>query len=438
MGLFTQALYLEVAFAAVVLGLVAVLTHPRRRQILAFLLGVSAGLVAVQVFRVHVFTFLAVGWVLLPGRARNRGAPRLIAALLAAALLLASTTLLGDLVNSPTLGLQLLGLAASAALITFASSRRDAAAMLWGLLVVSTFGSIVGVLQVFHVIPMDLWHLDVSAIGRPTGIYPEPDWLGMFSGAGVLLSWRLSMARAWKVVFFLPNVTVFVLAMARASWIALLVCIAAAGVASVIQRSRGAINTAESGPRRGRRAAVVIASVAAVLALSAIPQLQEDVTTRASTMIGTVQEHDISGQARIRQNDSLLQLATSIPIYGHGLSAAGRVGVWGQIDTLGESQNNVASNWVLGMWVDGALFAVPLIVFLVGLAFARVRSISGQLLLFTLVSSLFSNAVFFPVTWLLVGLAIIASRPNAIGVPTQARRHARHRVEDPLFGLLER
>ena len=430
MGLFNEALYLGVGFAAVVLGLVAALTHPGRRSILAFLLGVSAGLVAVQIFRVHIFTLLAVGWVFLPGRAGNRGAPKLVAALLGAALLLASTTLLGNLVNSPTLGLQLLALAGSAALLALTATRRDVTAMLWGLLVVSTVGSAVGVLQVFQVIPMDLWHLHVSSIGRPTGIYPEPDWLGMFSGMGVLLSWRLSMSRAAKVGLFLPNVTVFVLAMARASWIALLVCVVAAGVASAIRRSRGSARAAFRGPRRGRRAAVVIASVVAFAALAVVPQLQEDVAARASTLAGTVQEDDISGQARIRQNDSLIELARSIPVYGHGLSSAGRVGVWGQIDTLGESQNNVASNWVLGMWVDGALFAVPLIIYLIGIAFARVRSIPGQLLLFALVCSLFSNAVFFPVTWLLVGLAITARQPDNIdGVPPQVRMRARHRLE---------
>ena len=428
MGLFTEALYLGVGFAAAVLGVVVALAHPGRRNILAFLLGVSAGLVGVQIFRVHVFTLLAVAWVFLPGRVRNRAAFKLAAALLAAALLLASTTLLGDLVNSPTLGLQLLGLAVSAALVALTSSRKDVTAMLWGLLALSTVGSAVGVLQVFQVIPMDLWHLHVSSIGRPTGIYPEPDWLGMFSGVGVLLSWRLSMSPPAKVALFLPNITVFVLAMARASWIALLVCITAATVASAIHRYRGR-TTAGTGPRRGRRAAIIFASAAAIVAVAAVPQLQEDVAARASTMLGTVQEDDISGQARIRQNDSLSELARSIPVYGHGLSSAGRVGVWGQIDTVGESQNNVASNWVLGMWVDGALFALPLIAFLIGLALVRVRTIPGQLLLFTLVCSLFSNAVFFPVTWLFVGLAMIAASPNEEALP-----RPRHRVEDTLVG----
>ncbi|UTT69586.1 O-antigen ligase family protein [Arthrobacter sp. DNA4] len=226
------------------------------------------------------------------------------------------------------------------------------------------------------------------------------------------------------MALFLPNITVFILAMARASWIALLVCVVAASVASVVHRYRGSTITVGTGPRRGRWAAVVIAAVAAIVAVAAIPQLQEDVAARASTMLGTVQEDDISGQARIRQNDSLFELARSIPVYGHGLSAAGRVGVWGQINTVGESQNNVASNWVLGMWVDGALFAVPLIIFLIGLALVRVRSLPGQLLLFTLVCSLFSNAVFFPVTWLFVGLAMIAAPGTR-----KALTRPRHRLE---------
>jgi hypothetical protein len=211
--------------SAAVLGLVAVLTHPNRRNILSFLLGVSAGLVGVQIFRIHAFTILVVLWACLPQENTNKNAPKHVAVLAVAALLLASTTFLGELVNSPTLGLQLLGLAGSAAIVALRASRRDAKAMLWGLLVISTIGSAVGLLQVFRIIPMDLWHLDVSTVGRPTGIYPEPDWLGMFSGIGVLLAWRLAMSRPLKVSIVVIKLTVFILAMALASWVALRVSI---------------------------------------------------------------------------------------------------------------------------------------------------------------------------------------------------------------------
>ena len=396
--------------SAAVLGLVAVLTHPNRRNILSFLLGVSAGLVGVQIFRIHAFTLLVVLWACLPQETTNKNAPKHVAVLAVAALLLASTTFLGELVNSPTLGLQLLGLAGSAAIVALRASRRDAKAMLWGLLVISTIGSAVGLLQVFRIIPMDLWHLDVSTVGRPTGIYPEPDWLGMFSGIGVLLAWRLAMSRPLKVSFVVINLSVFVLAMARASWVALLVSICAAWIASVVLNRKSMPAGGSEDGRRGRLLALVVVSLAGSIVLSAVPQLQEDLSLRVSTMLGTVQEDDISGQARIRQSDSLFALAESVPVYGHGLSAAGRVGVWGQLNTEGASENNVASNWVLGMWVDGAWFAVPLIAYLIGLALVRVHTIAGQVLLFSLVCSLFSNAVFFPVTWFLVGLAIIAVR----------------------------
>lgn len=405
-----EPLTVGLGIAAAVLGLVAVLTHPNRRNVVSFLLGVSAGLVGIQIFRIHAFTILVVLWALLPQETRNKSAPKHIAALAVAAVLLASTTFLGELVNSATLGLQLLGFAGSAAIVAWRASRRDAKAMLWGLLVISTIGSAVGVLQVFRVIPMDLWHLDISTVGRPTGIYPEPDWLGMFSGIGAILAWRLSMSRALKVSFVLINLSVFVLAMARASWVALLVSICVLWIAAAVLQRKNVPLSGSEGGRRGRVPALLAASLATFIVLSTVPQLQEDLSARFSTMLGTVQEDDISGQARVRQNDSLMALAESVPVYGHGLSAAGRVGVWGQINTEGESENNVASNWVLGMWVDGAWFAVPLIVYLIGLALARVHTIAGQLLLFTLVCSLFSNAIFFPVTWLLVGLAIISVR----------------------------
>lgn len=405
-----ESLYLGFGSAAVILSVVAVLTHPHRRSALSFLLGVSAGLVGVQVFRIHVFTILAVIWLFLPGGAGNRNAAKFLAPLGFAAVLFSSTALLGDLVNSPTLALQLLGLVGSAAIVVLRSSREDAKAMLWGLLVISTIGSAVGLLQVFKLVPSDLWHLQISAIGRPTGIYPEPDWLGMYAGVGVILSWRLALPRVAKVLFTLTNFMVLVLAMARASWVALVGTLLLVLCAAVVYRGTHAAGPRAKAPRKGRLAAVGAAVLASAIALTAVPQLQEDLVRRISTMIGTVQEDDISGQARIRQNDSLMTLADTVPVYGHGISAAGRVGAWGQFDAVGEAQNNVASNWILGMWVDGAWFAVPLIAFLVTLALIRIRTIPGQVLTFCLISSLFSNAVFFPITWILVALAITAGQ----------------------------
>lgn len=403
-----EALYLGLGSAAGLLALVALLTHPERRTALSFLLGASAGLVGVQVFRIHLFTILAVIWLFIPQGAGNRRSAKFLVPLCFSAVLFASTALLGDLVNSATLALQLLGLVASAGIVVLRSSRDDAKAMLWGLLVMSTIGSAVGLLQVFKLVPSDLWHLQISAIGRPTGIYPEPDWLGMYAGVGVILSWRVALSRAGKVIFSLTNFMVLVLAMARASWVALVGTLALVLCAAVVHRLSHAASPKMKGPRRGRLAAVGAAVLASTIALTAVPQLQEDLVRRVSTMIGTVQEDDISGQARIRQNDSLMTLADSVPVYGHGISAAGRVGAWGQFDAVGEAQNNVASNWILGMWVDGAWFAVPLVAFLVTLALIRLRTIPGQLLTFCLISSLFSNAVFFPITWLLVALAITA------------------------------
>ncbi|NUP60409.1 MAG: O-antigen ligase family protein [Pseudarthrobacter sp.] len=416
-----EPLYVGLGSAAVLFAFVAVLVRRDRRLVLSFMLGASAGLVGVQIFRIHLFTIVALVWLCLPGGAANRRSAKYLGALGFAVLLFASTSLLGDLVNSPTLALQLLGLAGSAAIVALRSTRRDAKAMLWGLLIVSTIGSAVGILQVFKLIPIDLWHLQISAVGRPTGIYPEPDWLGMYAGVGLILSWRLSLSRAGRVAFSLINFAVLALAMARASWVALAVCVLVTVAASIAAKRTKSLKRLAKGSRKGRLMAIGAALLASFIALSAVPQLQEDLTRRVSTMIGTVQEEDISGQARIRQNDSLMTLAESAPVYGHGISAAGRVGAWGQIDAVGESQNNVASNWVLGMWVDGAWFAVPLILFLLVLSLIRVRTLPGQLLLYCLVSSLFSNAVFFPVTWLLVALVITAGRrPGPEGRRTPA------------------
>jgi len=58
------------------------------------------------------------------------------------------------------------------------------------------------------------------------------------------------------------------------------------------------------------------------------------------------------------------------------------------------------------MWVDGAWLALPVIAVLLLAAILSVRTIQSQLLVLTLLSSIFSNATFQPITWLLVGACL--------------------------------
>ncbi|WP_171983502.1 O-antigen ligase family protein [Arthrobacter sp. SRS-W-1-2016] len=388
--------------ALCILGVVVLGTLRNGRAALSLLVGASAGLVAVQVFRVHVFTILVIAWALYKGGTHNpKSAIRIVLIAIPVALM-AFTSVVGDLVNSDTLVYQLIGLAASSALIIALSTKEDRRQMLGGLLAMVTLSSIVGVLQVLKIVPLDPWHLSVSALGRPIGLYPEPDWLGMFAGVGAVMAWRIPMRRSLRVLAVSVNSAAFILAFARAAWIAVAVGVAVVIVTSWFARKR----EKDHQSTRGRAAAVGVIAAATVCVFMFVPTLVNNLATRLSQTL-QVSGDDISGQARVRQFDSLMRLADMAPFYGHGLSASGRVGVWGDIISGVASSNNVASNWILAMWVDGKYLAVPFIMLFTFVAMKSMRTIEGQALLIVLVSSLFSNATFFPVTWMLLALAMM-------------------------------
>jgi hypothetical protein len=388
------------------LGVVLLLTMEpdRRRILLSFLLGATAGLVAAQVLQVHLFTYVVVVWVFLSASTRATWTPREVVLPIVASAILASTSLYGELVNSPTLGLQLLGLTISAALIVITATASDVRIILFGLLAVTSIASFLALGQVAGVVPNDAWHLDVSALGRPTGIYPEPDWLGLYAGLGLVLAWRLDLRRWLRVALIAVNTSAWVLAFARAAWVAVVV---AAGLATVVYLVTRRKEDKPKGPRAptGRVLGAVLTGLVAAVAVTVIPSLHENLVTRLSRTL-TVADNDISAQARVLQNDGLNYLARTAPWNGWGLSSAGRVGVSGRIGLLGESRNNVGSNWLVSLWVDGAWLSLPLIaVFAVAFLFA-IKTIQAQLLLTVLLSSIFSNSFYQPITWLLLALCL--------------------------------
>ena len=415
-----------VSVALLALGAVLVLTYRARRDALAFVVGLSAGLFGVQVLQVHVFTIVVVVWAVLSRRDGKSLIAREAVVLVCAAALLASTALFGDLVNNPPLGLQLLALAVSAAIIITSASASDTRVMLYGLLSVTSFSALFGLLQVAGVIPTDVWHLSISALGRPTGIYPEPDWLGMYSGVGLVLAWRLNVRRWLRVGLIAVNFSGLVLAFARAGWVATAGSVALALAVAIFVRSRsarqGATRNLPPYPRRqsGRIAGVVVTVILGVVALNAIPVLHDNLITRLSRTL-TVASDDVSAQARVQQNDGLLFLADSAPWYGWGISSSGRVGVSGRLN-FGSSNNNVGSNWILSMWVDGAWLSLPVIAVLLFGCIAAARTIQGQLLVLVLLNSFFSNATYQPITWFLVALclAYIRQRREGAGATTLA------------------
>lgn len=395
--------------ATLVLALIVLLTlrDDTRRRVLALLVGVSGGLLAVQIAQVHLFTIVVVLWALFSGRTARSWTPPEVVLPLAAAALLSSTVLYGSLVNSPTLALQFLALASSACLIVLCGSRDAMSLMLYGLLGITSASSVWGLMQVAGVAPIDAWHLDVSAIGRPIGFYPEPDWLGMYSGIGLILAWRLKLKRWARVLLIVVNLSAWVLAFARAAWIAVAASSAVAFLVFFLTRwkSDRPRDPSASRPKSGRTLAVMVAMALGVLAFEMIPTLHDNLLVRLSRTF-TVQDSDVSAQARVLQNDGLAYLAGIAPWNGLGLSASGRVGVSGRLNLSGESDNNVASNWLMGLWVDGGWLALPTIATFILAAGLAVKTVQGQALILVLLSSFFSNATFQPIAWMLLGMCL--------------------------------
>jgi len=399
---------IEVTTLAVVLAAaIAVFAAKQRRVLMALLVGVTGGLFAVQVLQMHVFTFAVLAWALSSRRAGSRLLPWQAIVVLACSIPLALTALTGDLVNSPSLALQLLALATCSVIVVVNASRDDVSQMLMGLLSISSFGCTWALLQVAGIVPNDAWHLSVSALGRPTGIYPEPDWLGMYAGVGVVLAWRLGITPRWRVLLVSINAFALVLAFARSPWIAVVASSVAALFVAWIHGKR-----TKSGIRfrthTGRLPSVVLLAVAGTAALIMLPSLRSDLTVRLSRTLVAASD-DVSAQARVQQNESLAYLAQTAPWFGHGISSSGRVGVSGRIN-YGESPNNLGSNWIVSMWVDGAFLSLPLILLLVGATILAARHVQAHLLLLVLLSSIFSNAIFQPITWLLLALCLVELR----------------------------
>lgn len=403
-----------VAFAA--LGLLFLITfvssvssRRARLTVVPWLIGASAGLFSVQFANVHLFTPIVIAWALARAGHREAAFNWRVALLPIAAVPIALTVFLGDLVVNPNLALQLMALAVSAALLIFGSSRDTRRPLLLGLLWSMSASAFFGLLQVAHVVPTNLWHVEVSALGRPTGFYPEPDWLGMYSAVATLLAWRIELRPSVRLVLVLVNLSALVLAFARAAWLGF--AIAALFAAVVWLTRRDPHERIMGNGRTGRLRAVILTAFCLVLAVTALPDLRRDLGIRLASTL-TAQSTDVSAQARVEQNRVLGELATSAPWFGHGLSASGRVGVSGIFYT-DSSTNSVASNWLLGLWVDSAWLALPLLLLIAVLIWVARRSIETSLLVAVLVSSLFSNAFFQPITWLLLAVSLGSVAPKA-------------------------
>jgi O-antigen ligase len=377
---------------------VFLLTYKHPDRLLAWLTGLTGGLVAVQIANVHVFTIVTFLWFLTVVR-QKRGSWGPASAILVSVLPIALTVVVGDLVGNHLLAFQLLALAANTGMISAKSNFHDRRRMLFGVLTSSTVAACVALLQVSGTLPAQLWHRDISTLGRPTGIYPEPDWLGLFAAIGTILAWRLVDPRAKvRYVLLALNLTALVLAFARAAWVGLAASVIAFLILGLFSRRQA---------RGGAVAACVFVTVLAAAGLALAPTVRADLAGRVQSIF-IHDANDISGRARVQQIEGLTRLAGTAPWYGHGLSASGRVGVSGVYDAA--STNDVGSNWILAFWVDAKVLALPFVLLLVIATARTARSIPGQMLVLLLVNDLFSNATFFPIMWLALGLALGAPR----------------------------
>lgn len=398
---------LQVAAVLSLLFLAAVwiLTYRRRNEGLAILSGAAAGLLDVQLGGVHAFTILVLAWAAFSVRVTPRRSAWPAAVFVGSSAVLASSVMYGPLVNSQRLALQLLALTASAAVVYLRSDETAKRLMLIGFLGTSSVASATALLQVAGIVPSELFHLHVSSLGRPAGIYSEPDWLGLMAAAGLIVAWRLPATATARYTLVPLNALAMIFAFARAAWLGLAVSVMAVVIARMLNGRR---------QRRERSNAplLVLAVTTLAIPLTLLPDFRADLGTRLQRTV-SISDDDVSGQARLQQIRGLQTLAERSPWHGQGLSAAGRVGVSGRIE-YGQSRNNVASNWILGMWVDGHLLALPLIIALLFIAARSADSIEGQSLVLVLVNSLASNVTMTPVTWFLVGLsALRATEPRA-------------------------
>jgi hypothetical protein len=378
-----------VAAGGLLLALLA--THRKAPDALEYALGASAGLYGAQIAKVHVFTVICAVYLIVGRKQSRRPAGPSLLLLAAVALLLVSVPLATS-VNRPTLALSLIALALGSVLIGRRATRSSAQRMLWGLFGTCTLAAVIAVgqkLGAIYYTPI----VDANGLNRVHSFYTEPDWLGLFSATGLLLAFLLPFQRHRKTQLLLGSFLLagLLLSGARVSWVSFTVAfvVMLVGLRHVERR---ALNN-------GR--IIVLAVVMVTVVAIAVPALSTSVINRL-TAGGANQ---LSVHTRTAQIASLESLSTRAPWHGLGLSAAGRVDVSGKI-IAGRAKNSVATNWILGWWVDAKYLAIPIIALLIGLALRNIGRASGLLLGMVLLNSFYSNAVIEPLTWLVVGLAL--------------------------------
>jgi hypothetical protein len=402
-GLLTAA----VAAASLALALLLGLAHRRSHDIKEWLVGAAGGLDFAQVAHVHLFTIAVALWLLTDRAPALRRMSVGTVALLGAAALLGATAFVGPLTLTHTLSLQLMALACSAAVVAVKATPRAVGNIARGLLAVCLLSACWAILQKAGLLPIHRFNA-VEGTSRPMGIYREPDWLGLFCAVGIVVTLRLELSTRRKVAFLSILAMALLVSLARASVIALGAIALASLVGSLLSGSRPSARQ-----RRNRQALLALAGVVVVV-LALTPSLSGRLLTRFQSAF-TNTEQDVGARSRSLQVQTLESLAHGSPWYGDGFSASGRVQVTGGVsygDASSSRSRAVATDWILGWWVDGKYLALPLILMLCLLALRRSRRLGGQLLIVVLVTSLVTDAVMLPIAWLSIGLCLAGAEPR--------------------------
>lgn len=393
--------------AAVVLAAFAMGRSARTATALGATAATPALAIHIGTASAHFFVLVSGLWLLTHlYKIRRLRLNKVHAVLIAACVPLLATVAWGPFVTDPNLALALVGLGASSIVVS-ELSQRHRQRMSRSFVLMNTFGCALALLQTMGAVSSQLIHQEISTIGRPSGWYGEPDWLGLFAGVNILAClYDRSIGSRVRVLGLAFGTTALLLSFARAAWLGVI-----AGVLLHLLLARSARTAARAKTGAARYAVVV--GVIALLAWAPVPSLRSDLSTRAASIVGGGGE-DVSGNARELQRDSLLRLADEAPWFGGGMSASGRVGVSGRLILEGESNNSVGSNWILALWVDGKFLALPLIAAFLGLVLYQRGSNYWPAFVALLVSSLASNAFYFPLTWFLVGMVAASSRPDRV------------------------
>ena len=382
------------------------------RRIIAPLVGATAGLENAQIFKVHIFVLAVVFFAITSRNKRFRFQAVLLAASVGA---FVSTALYGHYVNSKVTAIQLALLALSAILISLTATARDLKLILLGLLGATSLGAILAIGQYVHLLPLTLFHGEA----RPSGIiYSEPDFLGLYCAVGTLVALRSGLAARRLYPLVAVNLTAVALSLARAAWVGLAAALLISLVTVLLLRSQRRSNGRYL---RAVAAFVIIGTLVVIASPSLRNRIDERIRTANSTATSaSASGGSVSAAARRQQDASLRRLADISPWYGAGITASGRVGIFGGIQTSGHAPNNIGSNWVLSWWAEGKWIALPLIALFIGSALRRCTSTAGLVLCLILVNDLYSNTMLLPISWAVLGLCLWSEKS------AQGRHVSRH------------